>query len=84
MDETTVHRGRDFGTGMPSESRQENQLKSSSRTSQTQERGRYQGTGVPTHLTSSLDDNKELKGSSERWQPITIKTMNRNDGIVSK
>jgi hypothetical protein len=67
MDETTVHRGRDFGTGMPSESRQENQLKSSSRTSQTQERGRYQGTGVPTHLTSSLDDNKELKGSSERW-----------------
>ncbi|KAG2180611.1 hypothetical protein INT44_003615 [Umbelopsis vinacea] len=62
---TTVHRGRDFGTGVTSEVRQENEMKST--TSSDELRGRYQGTGVPKHMADELDNNTHLKGSKDKW-----------------
>lgn len=62
---TTVHRGRDFGTGITSEQRQENEMKSTTASSDL--RGRYQGTGVPKHMEEELDNNTQLKGSRDEW-----------------
>jgi hypothetical protein len=62
---TTVHRGRDYGTGVTSEERQENEMKST--TSSDQLRGRYQGTGVPKHMEEELDNKTQLKGSKDQW-----------------
>jgi hypothetical protein len=64
MDKTTVHRGRDFGTGINSEGRQENELRSN--VSSEQYRGRHQGTGVPKHMEAALDNNEPLKGSTDQ------------------
>jgi hypothetical protein len=62
---TTVHRGRDFGTGVTSEQRQENEMKST--TASGELRGRYQGTGVPKHMEGELDDKTQLRGSKDEW-----------------
>ncbi|CAM0142064.1 hypothetical protein VKS41_004231 [Umbelopsis sp. WA50703] len=67
MENSEVHKGRDYGTGLPSEGRVESELRSTHQTSATQERGRYQGTGVPKHMQGDLDESTQLKGSKDTW-----------------
>ncbi|KAG2174263.1 hypothetical protein INT43_004284 [Umbelopsis isabellina] len=67
MEEHEIHKGRDYGTGLPSESRMESELRSTHQTSDTQERGRYQGTGVRKHLHGDLSESVQTKGSKETW-----------------
>lgn len=66
-DRSEIHKGRDFGTGLPSEGRMESEMRTTHQTSDTQERGRYQGTGVRQHLHGDLGESVQTKGSKDTW-----------------